>query len=172
MSRRRGIAPREDTLDRGVGDALKKRIRQSRFESPTQEAMLNLIVSANFVRELSERVVEKYELTMPQYNVLRILKGVHPEGHPRCEIASRMLDRAPDVTRILDRLVEKEVVERERDGSDRRHSIARITKKGIRLLEQMDPEMSETLAGIAQRLSDDECAELSRICEKIYGGEN
>ena len=124
-----------------MGETLRKRIRQQRFSSPQQESLLNIMVGANYVREQSERVVRAHGITLPQYNVLRILRGVHPEGHPRYEIAARMLDRAPDVTRIIDRLEEKQLVERERNGSDRRHSITRITSGGLELLESMDEPM-------------------------------
>jgi len=151
-----------------MGEVLKRRIKQSRFESPQQEALLNLIVVSNYIREQSERAVTEFGITLPQYNVLRILRGVHPEGHPRCEIAARMLDRAPDVTRIIDRLEEKKFVERDRAGSDRRHSITRITRDGLKLLETMEPAMRASWQVLHERLSGRECKELSRLCEQIY----
>src|SRR5437870_2877031 len=122
-----------------MGEGLRKRIHQQRFATVQQEALLNLMVAANFVREQSERITRDHGVTLPQYNVLRILRGVHPGGHPRCDIAARMLDRAPDVTRIIDRLSEKGFVERARGGEDRRHSITRITQQGLALLETIDP---------------------------------
>jgi DNA-binding MarR family transcriptional regulator len=154
-----------------MGEALQRRIRQSRFEGPHQEALLNLIVASNYIREQLERTVTDFGITLPQYNVLRILRGIFPEGHPRGEIATRMLDRAPDVTRIIDRLEEKLLVERGRAGADRRHSIARITPTGLRLLESMDPAMHAAAAPL-ERLDDAECRELSRLCEEIYGAED
>jgi DNA-binding MarR family transcriptional regulator len=150
-----------------MGDALKRRIRQSRFEGPQQEALLNLIIASNYIREQSERAVAGFGITLPQYNVLRILRGAYPGGHPRCDIATRMLDRAPDVTRIVDRLEEKQLVERDRAGADRRHSIARITAQGLKLLEAMEPRMQEAFAPM-QRISARDCKELSRICEALY----
>ena len=83
-----------------MGEALKRRIKQARFENPQQEALLNLVIAGNYIREQLERAVGEHGITLPQYNVLRILRGVFPEGHPRCEIATRMLDRAPDVTLV------------------------------------------------------------------------
>ena len=150
-----------------MGDALKRRIKQTRFENPQQEALLNLVIAGNYIREQLERAVGEHGITLPQYNVLRILRGVFPEGHPRCEIATRMLDRAPDVTRIIDRLEEKSLVERDRAGSDRRHSIARITRNGLRLLEGMEPTIQKAF-GPLQRIAVRDCRELSRICEAIY----
>jgi DNA-binding MarR family transcriptional regulator len=150
-----------------MGEALKRRIKQARFENPQQEALLNLVIAGNYIREQLERAVGEHGVTLPQYNVLRILRGVFPEGHPRCEIATRMLDRAPDVTRIIDRLEEKNYVERDRAGKDRRHSIARITKEGLRLLDGMEPTIQRAF-GPLQRIAVRDCRELSRICEAIY----
>ena len=153
-----------------MGEGLRKRIRQQRFASPQQEALLNAMVAANYVRAQSERVVDAHGITLPQYNVLRILRGVHPEGHPRYEIAARMLDRAPDVTRIIDRLDEKGLVERVRGESDRRHSVTRITRDGLKLLEEIDPEMQRAFAPMEARLTQREARELSRLCERLYEG--
>src|SRR6266516_3465908 len=66
-----------------MANALSQRILQDRFESPTQEAVLNLLVAGASVQEHMERLFAKYDVTPAQYNALRILKGVHPDGHPR-----------------------------------------------------------------------------------------
>jgi DNA-binding MarR family transcriptional regulator len=150
-----------------MGDALKRRIKQARFENPQQEALLNLVIAGNYIREQLDRAAGEHGITLPQYNVLRILRGVFPDGHPRCEIATRMLDRAPDVTRIIDRLEEKILVERDRAGNDRRHSIAKITRDGLRLLERMESTIQIAFVPL-QKIGVRDCRELSRICEAIY----
>lgn len=81
--------------------------------------MPNLLVSAYFLRSKHDEVMTKFGLTLPQYNVLRILKGVYPEGHPRCEIIDRMIEPAPDVTRIIDRLTKEKLVERFNSPTDK-----------------------------------------------------
>ena len=151
-----------------MGEALKRRVKQERFDSPAHEAMLNLMVAADHVRERVDRVCSEYGITHGQYNVLRILKGVSPEGHPRCEIAGRMLERAPDVTRLVDRLETQGLVERDRSEEDRRLSITRITPKGLDLLLQMQPRLEEVHRYFSERVSRRDCRELSRICEGIY----
>ncbi len=151
-----------------MGDALKRRIKQQRFESPLQEAMLNLLVAAAHVMERTDRVLAAHGITQPQYNVLRILRGAHPNGYPRCDIAERMIDRAPDVTRLIDRLERQGFVERDRSASDRRLSIARITAAGLKLLDEIDPSLRETHAFLGDRISASDRLELSRICEQIY----
>ena len=152
-----------------MGNGLKNRIKQTTgFSSPTEEAMLNLMVAADHVRTRLDRVCAEYKITHGQYNVLRILRGVHPEGHPRCEIAVRMLERAPDVTRLVDRLEAQGLVKRDRSEHDRRLSITRITEKGLSVLARMEPAIVEIGQYFGERVSRRDCKELTRICEGIY----
>jgi DNA-binding MarR family transcriptional regulator len=151
-----------------MGDALRRRIRQDRFESPLQEAILNLMVAADSVRDLFDHACTGLGITVSQYNVLRILRGIHPEGHPRGEIARRMIERAPDVTRLIDRLEKQGFVERDRTERDRRLSISRITPAGLELLNRLEPHMRQVHEQIAERLSLGDQRELSRICERVY----
>ena len=151
-----------------VGEPLKKRLKQSRFESPFHEAMLNLMVATAHLRDRVERMCERHQITSAQYNVLRILRGAHPEGYPRCEIAQRMVERAPDVTRLIDRLEEQELVERGRSDADRRLSVTRITRKGLDLLDRMQPDAEAVHRALAARLTPEQATELSRLCESLY----
>lgn len=151
-----------------MGNALKQRLKQSHFESEKQEATLNILVTANYLRQYMNTVCAEFDITHTQYNVLRILKGVYPQGHPRSEIICRMIEQAPDVTRLIDRLEKQGLVERIRTEEDRRLSIACITKKGIALLEKIHPYIDRFDSVIGTRLTPEECDELSRLCEKIY----
>jgi DNA-binding MarR family transcriptional regulator len=152
-----------------MGDALRHRIQQVHFESAVQEAFLNVLVTADHLRAQTERLCAGFGLSGSQYNVLRILRGVHPEGHSRCEIARRMIERAPDITRLVDRLEKRGWVERDRSERDRRLSISRITPAGLELLETIGPRLVEVQRDFAARVPDKDCRELSRICEAIYG---
>ena len=152
-----------------MGEALKKRIKQNNFESSIQEALLNLLVAANDVREQVDRACSDHGVTLGQYNVLRILKGAHPHGHPRGEIADRMIERSPDVTRMVERLEQRGLVARDRSEEDRRLSITCITPKGLELLDQLRPRIDEVHRYFAERVSLRDRRELSRICEGIYG---
>jgi len=151
-----------------MGEALKRRIKQERFESPEQEAFLNLLIVADFLHEKLERVCAKYGITHGQYNVLRILRGLYPDGHPRCEISARLLERAPDVTRMVDRIEKEGLVERDRSTEDRRLSITRITKKGMKLIDKMTPEIEEMSKSFSTKLTKQELKILSHLCETIY----
>ena len=152
-------------------EALSRRLKQPRFVSPQQEALLSLAVAAGFINDMVDEVCEQHHLTRPQYNVLRILRGVHPEGHPRCEIAQRMVERAPDVTRLVDRLQAQGLVRRSRSGHDQRQAITRITPKGLKLLETIQPDLESRTAVLFHKLSDHDCHELSRLCALIFDRE-
>ncbi len=152
-----------------MGEGLRKRIQQEHFESAAQEAFLNVMVAAGHLREQFERICAQYGVSGTQYNVLRILRGIHPEGHSRCEIVRRMLERSPDVTRLIDRLEKRGLVERDRSERDRRLSISRITSAGLELLARMTPAAEQVERDFAERLSHGDCHELSRLCEQIYG---
>lgn len=154
-----------------MGEKLKQWLKQSKFESLDQEVALNLFVTSYFLRSKHEAVLSRYGLTMPQYNVLRILKGVYPKGHPRCEIISRMIEPAPDVTRIIDRLIKDKLVERFNSPEDKRLSMTRITEKGIKLLDKAHPEIQALGSYISETLSNSEKKILSDLLEKIYGPE-
>ena len=152
-----------------MGDVLKKRLRQGRPLGPSEDALLNLLVAAGSVRAALDRACARFGMTNRQYNVLRILRGVHPGGHPRQEIAVRMIERAPDVTRLVDRLQARGLVERARSGSDRRQAIARITPRGLSLLKRMDVDLDAVHRVFARRVPAGESRRLSKICEALYG---
>lgn len=150
-----------------MGTALAKRLQQESKFTPHQEAMLNLLVAADAVRAELDRACEEVGLTHAQYNVLRIVRGA-ADGRSRTEIATRMLDRAPDVTRIIDRLEQRGLIERSRGDQDRRQSIARITKAGRALLEEIDPRIRKVHEWLGEKISRADARELSRVCEAIY----
>ena len=152
-----------------MGDAILKRLLQSKFPSPHVEAGLNVLLASQHLREYWDRAFEGIDLTGAQYNVLRILNGAHPNGHARFEISRRMIDRAPDMTRLLDRLIDRALVERYRGGDDARKSMARITAKGRALLVKVKPLVAGQMDMIKERLTVAEQKDLSRLCEKIYG---
>jgi DNA-binding MarR family transcriptional regulator len=148
--------------------ALSRRLKQAHFTSPQQEALLSLAVAAGTLNDLIDEICKRHGLTRPQYNVLRILRGVHPQGHPRCEVAQRMVERAPDITRLVDRLQARGLVRRTRGGDDQRQAITHITAKGLKLLQAMQPELEIETTARLQKLSDKDCHELSRLCAVIF----
>lgn len=125
---------------------------------------MSLLRLAGRVQQSLSDVCAGHGITHDQYNVLRILRGVHPEGHPRFEIAERLISRAPDVTRLLDRLERGRLIERVSSPTDRRLSLSKITENGLALLHRVDPEVLAVHEAVAVGLSDDEKQELYRLC--------
>ena len=148
---------------------LRTEIQQSKaFATLEEEVCLEVQRTSQAVVRWVVEALKPSGLTAPQFNVLRILRGAQPGGLPRCEIAPRLLERAPDVTRIVDRLVRVGQVERVRSEEDGRHSIARITRKGLALLDRLDPETSAVLQQLSERINHRDAETLSRLCELLY----
>ena len=143
------------------------RVQQRQFQGVAEEALISLLVAAGQLTQRLNDLCRRHGITHDQYNILRILRGAHPEGHPRFEIARRLVSRAPDVTRLIDRLERQGLVERAWAAENRRHSIARITAAGLELLAAIDPEIEvlqrETVAGVG----DAELETFSRICNRL-----
>jgi DNA-binding MarR family transcriptional regulator len=154
-----------------MGQILKRRLKQEKFSSVEQEGLLNLFIASNYLHSKLDTICCGFKITLAQFNVLRILKGAHPEGYPRGEIIRRMVEPAPDVTRLIDRLIKEGLVERFNTEEDRRLSLARITKKGIALLTKINPEVDKFLLDYASMLTKSEKEILSNILEKLYAKE-
>lgn len=119
--------------------SLRDEIRQQQpFDSPAEEATLALLRTTDLVRRRLAAVIEPHGVTLQQYNVLRILRGAGGDGMQTLEIAHRMVEQAPGITRLLDRLEAKRLVRRERPAGDRRCVICRISEAGLKLLARLD----------------------------------
>lgn len=116
-------------------DELKQR---KPFTSLEHEAQLSVLRTSTVILDALERALKPHGITMTQYNVLRILRGAEPRGLCRNDVRDRMLTRMPDVTRLLDRMEQSELIARERQENDRRMVMTRITPKGRRLLDGLD----------------------------------
>jgi DNA-binding MarR family transcriptional regulator len=147
--------------------SIRERLQQRRFNTLADEAVVSLLVAAEHFDQAAAPIWERHRVTGDQYNVLRILRGVYPGGHPRNEIARRMIHRAPDVTRMLDRLVRQGLVVRVRNPEDRRESIATITKVGLAVHERIDPDVHATQAALTASLSERDLKQLARLCDAL-----
>lgn len=153
-----------------MGEVLRHRLKQKKFDSPAHEAILALMVTASHVQGISDRICAAHGLSSQQYNILRILRGAENDGSlgRSCgEIAERMIDRAPDVTRRIDALVKAGLVDRDRSDEDRRVVLTRITKKGLGLLEKMQPSMASGELQLLEKIPTADLQELVRVCELL-----
>ena len=118
---------------------LREEIKQTKpFTSLEQEAQLSVIRTGAVLMDEIEQFLKPYGITATQYNVLRILRGAEPNGLCRNELRDRMLTRMPDMTRLLDRMEESGLVDRERQDHDRRMVRSRISSSGLKLLADLD----------------------------------
>jgi DNA-binding MarR family transcriptional regulator len=149
-----------------MGGNLQREIKKRRpFESPEQEAMLNLVRTNDRFQLRFARLFRDYGLTPSQYNVLRILRG---EGKPlpSLEIADRMIAVVPAITGLIDRLEAMGLVTRDRSTEDRRVVFVGITPKALDLLSRLDRPVNQLHTKLMGHLTRSELRELSRLLEK------
>jgi len=153
----------------GRKGTVQEAIKQQRpLRSTSQEALLALMLAAEAVRApFSARFALEAGLTNQQYNVLRILRGAGQAGLPTLEIGERMIERTPGVTRLVDRLIEKKLVQRERSGEDRRQVWCSITARGRQLLARYDEEVDGLEEKAFECLSRDELRTFIQLANKI-----
>ena len=148
--------------------ALQREIKQRRpFGTRAQEATIALLRTADVVRRRLAQTVDPHGITLQQYNVLRILKGAAPDPLPTLEIAERMIEAQPGITRLLDRLVEKGLVRRERCADDRRQVHCWVTNEGLDLLADLDPIVDEADRAAVASLSAAQVEQLLRLLEVV-----
>ena len=142
------------------------RDKPKRFDSPEQEVFLNLWRSYDRLRLLEEELFTRHGLTAQQYNALRLLRGVHPEKVPTLGLGSRLVSRAPDITRLVDALHERGFVERERPAANRRVVMIGITEAGLALLDRLAAEVCECHSRQLGHLSSAEMKTLVALLKK------
>jgi len=114
-----------------------------RFDSPQQEAYLNLWRTYDRLRTLEDELFQQHDLTAQQYNALRLLKAEHPAALPTLVLARKLVSHAPDITRLVDRLEQRGLVARQRIPDNRRVVQVGITEAGLALLKQLDQPVRE-----------------------------
>lgn len=152
--------------------SLQEELRQSKpFESPADEAVVALMRTAALVRRAIAQRVEPYGISPAQYNVLRILRGAGPDGLPTLAVRDRLIEEAPGITRLVDKLQDAGYLRRERGGGDRRVVHCVITERGLRLLDAMDTLIKETARLVSDGLpSADDQRQLIDLLTRVRGG--
>lgn len=141
---------------------------QSRFENEQQKAMLNVLFTANWFRSVQTAFFKPYGISPQQYNILRILRGARDRMKMQ-SVKERMIDRAPNATRLTDKLIAKGLVERERCAEDRRVIFARISEKGLALLTEIDRLNKANGLSYLSGLPDADALALNRILDQWRG---
>ena len=144
---------------------IEKAIKQTKpFKSSIEKALVNIHFTASWINSLNGDMLSPYDMSMQQYNILRILRGAGQKMKVQI-VKERMVERAPNATRLMDKLCEKDLISRQRCEEDRRVVYVEITKDGLQLLTDID-NAPERL-NLVDNLSDEEAVQLSNLLDKI-----
>jgi DNA-binding MarR family transcriptional regulator len=145
--------------------SLENDIQQARFRNEYQKAAINLIYTFNWLTEKNKQFFDKADITSQQFNILRILRGA---GVPlsTLQIRQRMLDKMSDTSRIVDRLVKKDLVKKVVCKTDRRLVDVTISDKGLSLLKDLD-NYNDELDGIIGTITEEEAKTLNHLLDKL-----
>lgn len=150
---------------------IQTEIRQTKpIGSLEEEAFLNLQRTANELSQAVTELLKEHDLTQTQYNVLRILRGAGKAGLTAGDIGERMVTRDPDVTRLLDRLERRGLVERWRCTEDRRVVWTRITAQGMEVIRPLDPTVDELNVRLLAHMGEDRLRQLIELLEAARDG--
>ena len=146
--------------------SIDKDIHQGKFKNQYHKATVNILYTYGWLMEQIKQVLADADITPQQFNILRILRGSYPNPLSTLQIRERMLDKMSDTSRIVDRLIVKDLVKKTVSQTDRRLVDVVISLRGRRLLEKLDKRQDE-LDGILKNLSDSEASDLSKLLDKI-----
>ena len=142
-------------------------IKSNAIMEPSQKVVLNIIYTQNDIHERFLEILKPYDLSSEQYNVLRILRGQKGNPANMCVIQERMLAKTSNTTRLVDKLLLKDLVNRTVCKSNRRKIDVLITEKGLSVLTELDPKVIDYEKKIVQNLSNPELEQLNFLLEKI-----
>ncbi len=145
---------------------IEEEIKQRTFKDVYQKVYINLVYTSGWLQIKQAAVFKKYNLSLPQYNILRILRGQHPQPATVNLLIERMLDKTSNASRIVDKLVTKNLVTRCQCPADRRTVDILITETGLALLKQIDEAEGVKMKSL-ENLTEEEATELSRLLDKI-----
>jgi DNA-binding MarR family transcriptional regulator len=147
---------------------IEDEIKQPKFRNAHQKAVINLLYTANWLIDKNNSFFKSYRITNQQFNILRILRGQHPTKISGAEIKNRMIDKNSDVSRLLDRLIVKKLIEKSQCPNDKRAADVIITQSGLDLLAEIDKKMDQTDNDV-MNLSPQEAEQLSQLLDKSRG---
>ncbi|RXK83547.1 MarR family winged helix-turn-helix transcriptional regulator [Filimonas effusa] len=146
--------------------SIDRAINQSKFRNEYQKVMINIIFSSNWITEKQKRFLDPEDITPQQYNILRILRG-SAKPLSTLQIRERMLDKMSDTSRIVDRLLLKELVEKQPCKTDKRLVDITISEKGVAVLDRLDVRNHELDKMVSQALTPEEASTLNSLLDKM-----
>ncbi len=145
---------------------LEEALKTNKFSSEKHKAGLNLLYTAWWLKTLISKELKIVGLTQEQYNVLRILKGKHPEAICVKDIGSRMIEQNSNVPRIIDRLVSKKLVSRTNSEIDKRETVITLTENGINILSIANHEV-DSLINEGVSMNENDASQLNLLLENM-----
>ena len=147
---------------------LEDEIVQTKFDSDFHKVAINIFYTSNWLENIHSEAFKPYNLTIQQFNILRILRGQYPGVANLKLIKDRMLDKMSDVSRLVERLREKNLVDRKTCASDRRHIDVCITQNGLDLLKKIDADLKRINSRFSA-LNEKELETLNKLLDKLRG---
>lgn len=144
-------------------------IKTSRIEDPYMRAMLNVMYTGNWLYQNMNTILKPYDLTEPQYNVLRILRGQHGNPMSLLEVQRRMIQQMSNVSRLVEKLLQKSYVQRDECSENRRKVDISITQLGLDVLIEVEPLLQQQLARLANNMNGEEATALAASLDKLRG---
>jgi DNA-binding MarR family transcriptional regulator len=142
-------------------------IQSNKFKNEIHKASLNILYTAWWLKTVLAKDLKEFGLTHEQYNVLRILKGKHPQQMCVKDIASRMIEKNSNIPRIVDRLQVKKLVKRAQGEIDGRHTVISLTQAGLSILESSTQLFNKQFEEALTSISNDEAKTLNWLLEKL-----
>lgn len=146
---------------------IEQEIKQSKFESAQQKAILNIMYTANWLRDEQIELFRSFDMLPQHYNVLRIIKGKHPHPVSPSDIKEVMIDKGNDVTRLVDKLVKLKLVDRNLCAENRRKIDITLTKQGLKFIDDIAKKLQPKFKLIKDRITEKEANQLSDLLDKI-----
>ncbi|PIZ05932.1 MAG: MarR family transcriptional regulator [Flavobacteriales bacterium CG_4_10_14_0_8_um_filter_32_5] len=147
---------------------IEKEIKQDKFHSEYQKLAINILFTSNWLNSTTTKTLKPFGISSQQYNVLRILKGQSPNSISVNNIMERMIDKMSNTSRLVEKLRQKELIERVICEKDRRQVDVKITKKGIELLEKVKTEMN-SFNLLTETISEREAKIINKLLDKMRG---
>ncbi|ANQ49921.1 MarR family transcriptional regulator [Flammeovirga sp. MY04] len=142
---------------------------KSKFQNDKHRFITNLIYTSNWLNNITAQMFKPYGLSTQQFNILRILRGAGDWKNMH-DVKSLMIEKTPNTTRLADKLLDKELIERKRSDSDRRVVFVKISQKGLDLLKEIDElEKKDTIFRFLENISEEEAAQASDVLDRLRG---
>lgn len=151
-----------------VDMGLEQDIKQKKFDNEYEKAIINILFTSSWIESANLKRFKPHGVTPQQYNVMRILRGSHPKKLMLNDIASRMIDKNSNATRLVEKLRQKDLVTRDQCPGNRRQVDIAITEKGLALLADIDTETDNWLKTF-KGLTLNECKNLNELLDKLRG---